>query len=679
MGEVYEARHARLAGRYAVKVLHVEIRKHPEIFLRFRREAQITSALRHPGIVQVIDFNTTPDGAPYLVMEYLEGKDLGQVITRQGALGVTRAADITSQIARALSAAHRKGVVHRDLKPQNIFLLPADEDEPERAKVLDFGISKIRSVSRKLTGTAVVLGTPQFMAPEQAEGRDEVDAAADQFSLAAIVYEMLTGRPAFSGETLASVVYQIVHVDPVPVTTLRPDLPPAIQQVLARALAKRKQDRFASVREFSRELSRAAWAESGAPVPAGQLGSGRGSVGGGGAGDRRQPIGPADRLVGSEAVASEPADSNDGAGEANELPASWSQFPFLTRGRETLPLGAAVVRGVASAAQWFSLRRDPREDRDTAEGVRVDRRVADPGTETTTTFGRMTGGLVRLRAIMGTRRGKLMAGGFALAGVLGVAIVVAQRSDPRSDPPATMAAETPGGRPTVQQLAGPPRTAAISMVGAGTGKGATGGDQATSSSAGGGEQPPSPRRREVAELAEFELASEPPGLPVRVDDQPFPGAENQGVTRLRGSLPPGPHTFELSKPGFEPWRKQVELRANAPNRFLARLKKTPDPAAIFADLKPSAGGLPPNEWEASPPPGAASALCVMTVGSKPWADLWVDGKNTGRHTPVVELAVPCGVRQVYLRRDDLGIDFQTSVTLTPGEGFRRVFRLDAGR
>jgi len=254
MGEVYEARHARLAGRYAVKVLNANVRRHPEAVARFQREAHITSALRHPGIVQVIDFDTAPNGLPFLVMEFLDGTDLGRVIARQGPLAPARVADITAQIASALTAAHKKGVIHRDLKPQNIFLLPPDGEEPERVKILDFGISKIRSVGKKITGTAVVLGTPQYMAPEQAEGPGEVDAAADQFSLAAIVYEMLTGRPPFAGETLAALVYQIVHATPAPVTSFRPELPNEVQHVIARALSKSKDERFSSVADLAGAL-----------------------------------------------------------------------------------------------------------------------------------------------------------------------------------------------------------------------------------------------------------------------------------------------------------------------------------------------------------------------------------------------------------------------------------------
>src|SRR5438552_3065687 len=264
MGEVFEATHIRLAGRYAVKVLAPEVRNHPEFLQRFAREAKVTSSLRHPGIVQVIDFDTTPDGSPYLVVEFLEGETLGQVLAREGRLPLGRTIAITRQIASALAAAHRQDVIHRDLTPQNIFLLPAVEDEKERVKILDFGISKMRFASQTAANLAVVTGAPELMAPEQAAGDEDIDAGVDQFSLAAIVYQMLAGQPAFTfkGESAATVTYRIIYDDPVPLRQLRPELPAGIDAVLARALSKNRALRFPSIGEFSRELRVAgqAWA-----------------------------------------------------------------------------------------------------------------------------------------------------------------------------------------------------------------------------------------------------------------------------------------------------------------------------------------------------------------------------------------------------------------------------------
>jgi len=252
MGEVYEATHARLAHRYAVKFLHPGLRDHPEALPRFMREAQVTSRLRHPGIVSVVDFNTLPGGIAYLVMEYLDGEPLGKLLARVGPLPLPRVVEITDQLSSALMAAHLEGVVHRDMHPQNVFVLPAARGQSERVKILDFGISKIASLSQKLTGAAAVLGTPQYMSPEQAEGKsDELDAATDQFSLGTIVYEMLTGRPAFDGTTLASIAYQIVHAKAPSIQDFRPELPAELDKVITRALAKDKKSRFPSVSEFA--------------------------------------------------------------------------------------------------------------------------------------------------------------------------------------------------------------------------------------------------------------------------------------------------------------------------------------------------------------------------------------------------------------------------------------------
>ena len=259
MGEVYEATHSRLAGRYAVKVLLADVSNRADIFKRFQREAEVTSELRHPNIVQILDFNRTPGGNPYLVMEYLDGVELATEIRRVGAMPLPRVLDIVGQIASALTAAHTRGIVHRDLKPQNLFLLRLAGEEREVVKVVDFGISKVREATTKLTQEATIMGTPQYMAPEQALGRlSEIDARTDQFSLATITYELLTGREAFRGEAVTAILYQIVHEDPAPITSINPAVGPAVAAVVTKALAKDKQHRFPTVNDFHAELVRAA-------------------------------------------------------------------------------------------------------------------------------------------------------------------------------------------------------------------------------------------------------------------------------------------------------------------------------------------------------------------------------------------------------------------------------------
>ena len=255
MGEVFEATHARLPGRFAVKVLHPHCVSDPKAIVRFRREAEITSGLRHPNIVAIIDFDYTPAGAPYLVMEYLEGSELARVIADEAPLPLDRVLRIVDQIVSALAAVHRRQIVHRDLKPQNVFLVHGERAGDEHVKLCDFGISKVRAASVALTGERVLLGTPQYMSPEQARGTGEVDARTDQFALAAIVYEMLTGRLAFPGDRIEIVVYRICHESP---RLLGPPWGPALAAALDRALAKAPEDRFASVEDFGAALRDAA-------------------------------------------------------------------------------------------------------------------------------------------------------------------------------------------------------------------------------------------------------------------------------------------------------------------------------------------------------------------------------------------------------------------------------------
>jgi len=252
-GEIYLAAHTRLPGRFAVKLLHRSLVRDSDAFSRFQQEAEITSSLRHPHIVQVFDFNVTDSGVPYLVMELLEGKLLAQRIAAAGALDPTAAVDIVDQIASALNAAHSRGIVHRDLKPENVMLL-ADAGVADFVKVLDFGISQA-SWRPRLTEGERVAGTPQFMSPEQACGlRDRIDHRSDQFSLAAIAYLLLTGQEPFRGDSPIAVLYEVVHHDPPPPSQIIPALGPEISTVVMRGLAKESVERYPNVLAFASAL-----------------------------------------------------------------------------------------------------------------------------------------------------------------------------------------------------------------------------------------------------------------------------------------------------------------------------------------------------------------------------------------------------------------------------------------
>jgi eukaryotic-like serine/threonine-protein kinase len=252
MGAVFLASHQRLAGKQvAIKILHTEI-EDTDVVARFKREAEIAARLNHPNIVGVIDYNLAADGTPYLVLDYLQGETLAQCIAR-GPLPLDQVVSIVRQIGSALAAAHRAGIVHRDLKPQNIFLVPTEVDGRmvEIAKVLDFGISKIRGSQTVKTQDSALLGTPQYMAPEQATGQHaSVDERTDVFALGAIVYEMLSGRPAFAGASIPEVVFKVVYEQPVPLVEQVPSVPPAVEAAVAQAMAKPSDQRFPTVSAF---------------------------------------------------------------------------------------------------------------------------------------------------------------------------------------------------------------------------------------------------------------------------------------------------------------------------------------------------------------------------------------------------------------------------------------------
>ncbi len=267
MGAVYSSRHLRLPRRFAIKVLHAQMAANRDVFARFRQEAEITSALKHQHIVEVVDFNQLDNGMPYLVMEYLEGEDLYALLQRQRRLPLGEALELARQVGSALQAAHDRGVVHRDLKPQNIFLVRQQElgHTLSIAKVVDFGISKIKNPDAGtpgMTTDGTLLGTPSYMSPEQAAGRvGQIDGRTDQYALATILYEMLSGRVAFqqeSDEGLTGVLIRVVTQPAPPLGQLCPELPERVLSVIDRAMSKNPAQRFASVTEMLAELGAAA-------------------------------------------------------------------------------------------------------------------------------------------------------------------------------------------------------------------------------------------------------------------------------------------------------------------------------------------------------------------------------------------------------------------------------------
>jgi len=253
MGRVYEARHTRLLSkRFAIKVLHGDLKRQPEVVGRFLREAEATSALQHPNIVGVLDVNELPDGRPYLVVELLEGEQLGAYFERTGRLSAEEAVTIIRPVCQALMAAHSKGIVHRDIKPENLFMV--GEGRSRTTKVLDFGISRVGAATAKLTKTGTVMGTPTYMPPEQARGR-RVDQRADVYSVGAILYEAVTGKRPFDGVDPMSTLAAVLNDEPPRPCALVPSLPPGLEVVIQKAMAKLPKDRYRTMRELDAALA----------------------------------------------------------------------------------------------------------------------------------------------------------------------------------------------------------------------------------------------------------------------------------------------------------------------------------------------------------------------------------------------------------------------------------------
>ncbi|MBX7083116.1 MAG: serine/threonine protein kinase [Nannocystaceae bacterium] len=253
MGRVYEARHARLAQRrFAIKVMHDELARKPELVTRFRREAETACVAAHPNVVQVFDVHETELGTPYIVAELLEGEDLGQRLDRVGRLDVATTIPIVRQLCAALSSAHGQGVVHRDLKPDNVFLLGG---EAPTVKLLDFGIARVDDTGAgNRTRTGVIMGTPAYMAPEQARGA-RVDARADIYSVGAILYRCLTGHQPFEAEDPAATLTMVLTREPARPRTLAPALPESIELVIERAMARKVEERYQSLAELDAALA----------------------------------------------------------------------------------------------------------------------------------------------------------------------------------------------------------------------------------------------------------------------------------------------------------------------------------------------------------------------------------------------------------------------------------------
>jgi serine/threonine-protein kinase len=259
MGWVVVAMHLHLEQRVALKFMREAlVSDSTEAGPRFLREARAAARIQSEHVARVSDFGTFENGAPYLVMEYLEGQDLESLLNSQGALSIELAVGYAMQACEGLAEAHAAGIVHRDLKPANLFLARRS-DGSVRVKLLDFGISKLAAATGapevRMTSTQALMGSPLYMAPEQMRSSKNVDGRADIWSMGVILYEMLAGRPPFDGETLPMVCARIMTESATPLRDIKPDMPPALEAVVMRCLEKDPQQRYADVPALARALA----------------------------------------------------------------------------------------------------------------------------------------------------------------------------------------------------------------------------------------------------------------------------------------------------------------------------------------------------------------------------------------------------------------------------------------
>lgn len=248
MGTVYRVRHRLLGRNFALKALRRELASDPELPTRFIREAKAAAAIAHPNVVQISDFGVLPSGQPYFVMELLAGRSLSALLWQNGPLSPGRAVRIFRQVAEGLGAAHAAGVVHRDLKPDNIHV--ADAGSREMVKVLDFGLAKVAGAS-KLTRNGIVYGTPHYMSPEQAAG-EPVDHRSDIYSLGVVMYEALTGRVPFEADTYMGILTKHLYVEPTPPSEVlgNPMLLGALEDITLRCMQKKPTQRYGTMAEL---------------------------------------------------------------------------------------------------------------------------------------------------------------------------------------------------------------------------------------------------------------------------------------------------------------------------------------------------------------------------------------------------------------------------------------------
>lgn len=252
---MWEALHLQMGTPLAVKMLDPNLAATADYVARFKREASAAAALRSSHVVQIFDFGVTDQGMPYIAMELLEGEDLGTRLDRLTRLKPIQVSSVVTQVARALVRAHKRGIIHRDLKPDNIFLCNA-EDEGELVKVLDFGVAKgVGGINLARTGTGIVVGTPYYMSPEQAQGEKRIDHRTDLWALGVIAFETMIGRRPFEATNLGDLLVKICTASPPRPSSIWPNAPVGFDEWFLRACARKVEDRFNSAKEMAATLA----------------------------------------------------------------------------------------------------------------------------------------------------------------------------------------------------------------------------------------------------------------------------------------------------------------------------------------------------------------------------------------------------------------------------------------
>ena len=266
MGAVYEGENTLIARRVAIKVLHGASKENEQAMARFEREAQAAGRIGSDHILEVLDLGTLEDGSRYMVMEYLDGEPLAGRIEKLGRMTPAQIATLMAQALRGLQSAHDAGIIHRDLKPDNIYILKEKAGRPDFVKIIDFGISKFSLLGSdmNMTRTGAVMGTPYYMSPEQAKGSNQVDPRSDVYAIGVIMYEALTGKVPFDGDTFNELMFKIVLSEPPSLTDVVPEIDPNFAAIVNKAMARELGERYSSAEELRNVLE--AYVE-GRPVP----------------------------------------------------------------------------------------------------------------------------------------------------------------------------------------------------------------------------------------------------------------------------------------------------------------------------------------------------------------------------------------------------------------------------